>query len=81
VHGCFWHGHDCWRGRPPKTNVAFWEKKLEANRERDVRATEALRARRLRVLTVWQCELDDVGRLKSRLANFIQAPSTMEPAA
>src|SRR2546426_9518024 len=28
VHGCFWHGHTCWRGRLPKTNVRFWRDKI-----------------------------------------------------
>lgn len=75
VHGCFWHGHDCWRGRPPKVNVPFWKTKIATNRERDERATAGLRAYGLRVLTVWQCELDDVDRLKRRLAGFLRTPS------
>src|SRR5262249_10145192 len=72
VHGCFWHGHDCWRGRPPKINQAFWRQKITANRERDARTNEALGARGFRVLTVWQCELDDRDHLNRKLAAFVQ---------
>lgn len=36
VNGCFWHGHaDCGGFRLPKTNVAFWQRKIERNKERD----------------------------------------------
>lgn len=72
VHGCFWHGHDCWRGRLPKKNVSFWRQKIDSNRERDARTNNILQAQGFRVLTIWQCELDDVARLKVRLASFTQ---------
>src|ERR1017187_4327774 len=43
VHGCFWHGHDCPRGRlVPATNVDFWRNKLSMNAERDAKAQAAL---------------------------------------
>ncbi len=43
VHGCFWHYHKgCPRGTVPKRNSAYWEEKLERNRERDRQKTEAL---------------------------------------
>src|SRR3990172_320297 len=36
VHGCFWHRHKCKRGlQRPKTNTAFWVKKLTGNAKRD----------------------------------------------
>ena len=36
VNGCFWHGHDnCRYFRLPKTNIDFWQKKIERNKERD----------------------------------------------
>ena len=27
VHGCFWHGHDCPKGKFPATNRDFWREK------------------------------------------------------
>ncbi|MEH6683818.1 MAG: very short patch repair endonuclease [Qipengyuania sp.] len=35
VHGCYWHGHGCKIGKPPKSNLEFWLPKIERNRERD----------------------------------------------
>src|SRR5690349_6557163 len=42
VHGCFWHAHDCPRGRRPASNSAFWAAKLEKNVARDRDAAAAL---------------------------------------
>lgn len=58
VHGCFWHGHDCQRGRLPTTNRLFWEAKVNANKFRDAKTIKALRRTGWRVRTVWQCQLD-----------------------
>lgn len=71
VHGCFWHGHACWRGRLPKKNVPFWRQKIESNRCRDERVESELLNQGFLVMTVWQCELDDPGRLSRRLAELI----------
>ena len=35
VHGCFWHGHACSKGRRPASNQEFWNEKLDGNMERD----------------------------------------------
>lgn len=60
VHGCFWHRHDCKYGRvKPKTNAAFWEKKIAANVKRDNASQNLLKARGWEVCTVWECELAD----------------------
>lgn len=57
VHGCFWHGHACRAGRPPATRADYWLPKLEANRQRDARKIEELRAMGWRVEVIWECEL------------------------
>ncbi|MBX3271028.1 MAG: DNA mismatch endonuclease Vsr [Sandaracinaceae bacterium] len=72
VHGCFWHGHEhCRLSTRPKTNTAFWLRKLAANRERDGRKERQLRRLGFRVLTVWQCELDSPTTLTERLRLFL----------
>jgi DNA mismatch endonuclease Vsr len=35
IHGCFWHGHDCKRGKLPESNKLFWENKITQNKTRD----------------------------------------------
>ena len=58
VHGCFWHRHDdCSLAYHPKTNVDFWEKKFQANVERDLRNLQELEKDGWKVLTIWECEL------------------------
>ena len=56
VDGCFWHGCPL-HATQPKTNVAFWRKKISTNRTRDRLVTRTLRARGWRVLRIWQHEL------------------------
>ena len=57
VHGCFWHGHDCRKGRLPTTNVEFWESKIAKNRRRDAEAQAKLIELGWNVRTVWECRL------------------------
>lgn len=68
VHGCFWHGHDCARGRAPKSRRDFWLPKLARNKERDRRQARELSALGWRVITVWECETRDTARLAKRLS-------------
>lgn len=69
VNGCFWHGHSCSRGKRPKTNEAFWEKKLNRNIERDRENYENLENEGWQVIVVWECEIKDLNnhRLISEL--------------
>lgn len=59
VHGCFWHGHDCSKGRPPKSRGDYWTPKLLANKARDARRIEELANLGWTSITVWQCQLAD----------------------
>lgn len=43
VDGCFWHGCPKHATRP-KTNAAFWRKKIAANQARDLLVTRTLRS-------------------------------------
>lgn len=68
VHGCFWHSHDCPRGKIPSTRPEFWVPKLQRNCERDRINAASLRKLGWRVVIVWECELAEPGRLVRRLA-------------
>lgn len=58
IHGCFWHRHDCPRGRrEPKTHAEYWRRKRKANEERDRRALIELENMGWRPLVVWECEI------------------------
>jgi DNA mismatch endonuclease (patch repair protein) len=77
VHGCFWHGHRCRKGRAPKSRLDYWKPKLKTNRKRDAMQLRALKVLGWSVLTVWQCEVNDNKALGSRLVAFLEGgPST-----
>jgi DNA mismatch endonuclease (patch repair protein) len=70
VHGCFWHGHGCPKGRLPKSRLDFWGPKIQRNRKRDTESVKMLKGEGWRVLTIWQCQTKDTDRLHGKLANF-----------
>ncbi|ROS80327.1 DNA mismatch endonuclease Vsr [Muribaculaceae bacterium Isolate-042 (Harlan)] len=80
VNGCFWHGHEgCRYFRLPKSNIEFWEEKIERNVARDVRNEAELKALGWRVVRVWECEIKTVAerkeylkRLYDRIVNLVQ---------
>lgn len=57
VHGCFWHGHSCSRGRRPSSNTAFWNAKIDKNLARDRQAVAAVEATGWTACVIWQCSL------------------------
>lgn len=68
VHGCLWHRHDgCRYASTPKSRVAFWTAKFEANVVRDARQKAALRTLGWQVLVIWQCETGDEAVVERRL--------------
>lgn len=71
VHGCFWHGHSCKYGRPPKSRTDYWQPKLAANKTRDLQQARKLLSDGWSVLTVWQCELKHERSLKARIRRFL----------
>jgi DNA mismatch endonuclease (patch repair protein) len=75
VHGCFWHGHECSKGKLPKSRIGFWTDKIERNRKRDAESVRSLRSDGWRVLTVWQCEIKDASKLRARLGRFFAKPT------
>ena len=74
VHGCFWHGHEgCREGRKPKSNLAYWNRKLERNKERDRRNIQQLETQGWHPVVVWECELQHGDALVRRLGAEIKA--------
>ena len=57
VHGCFWHGHSCRRGKLPDTNKEFWAAKIQGNIRRDKANLTTLQEKGWSVFVIWACEL------------------------
>ncbi|KAF0188414.1 MAG: DNA mismatch endonuclease patch repair [Desulfobulbaceae bacterium] len=72
VHGCFWHAHDCSRGkRTPKANIEYWSLKIRKNIERDIRVQAELRALGWDVLIVWECDLKDLDKVTHDINEYL----------
>jgi len=79
VNGCFWHGHACARGaRVPKTNRAYWQKKIAGNVARDVESIRRLRKLAWATLTIWECETKQTSALTRKLNNFLKKKTVGE---
>lgn len=71
VNGCFWHGHNCPRGRrTSKSNIEFWVEKIQTNKRRDRLAVRRLRRAGWQVFTVWECKIRQDTFLKG-LVDFL----------
>lgn len=72
VYGCYWHMHDCPYGRViPKTNTDFWQNKRLSNVARDTRNIEELSKQGWTVLIIWECEVKNAEKLKTRVTQFL----------
>jgi DNA mismatch endonuclease, patch repair protein len=73
VHGCFWHSHDCAKGRKrPMANGEWWHRKLEKNQVRDRSTIESLEEKGWRVLVIWECEAKAGESLSDKLRAFLR---------
>lgn len=71
IHGCFWHGHTCKRGKLPQTNHQFWQKKIEKNIERDNHNTNELEVKGWNIIIIWQCEIRNYSLQKERFDKLV----------
>jgi DNA mismatch endonuclease (patch repair protein) len=74
IHGCFWHGHSCRKGRRPASRAEYWDAKIDRNVARDIDLIEQLRTDGWKVLVVWQCETRkrDLETLSAQLRTFLK---------
>ena len=77
VNGCFWHMHqNCKQGRLPKSNVSFWQEKLERNVRNDQIHIQQLCDMGWTPVTIWECELTkDFEGTMQRVIKTIQSDS------
>jgi DNA mismatch endonuclease, patch repair protein len=79
VHGCFWHSHNsCQLASKPRTNTGYWFEKLARNQARDKTHEQELHERGFDVLTVWECDTRNEGRLREVLAGFFKVLQLQE---
>jgi DNA mismatch endonuclease (patch repair protein) len=81
LHGCYWHGHSCQKGRIPATNSGFWAQKFQRNQARDRRVSRALRSLGWCVLTVWECRIRPAAGCSSearRIISYVRSRARTE---
>lgn len=70
VDGCFWHGCP-WHYRQPTSNVAFWQSKMEANRNRDKISSTRLRLEGWKVIRVWEHSLSRPEKVVKKISSAL----------
>jgi len=65
VDGCFWHGCPYCRRKIPKTNRAYWKRKINRNVELARFYNEQLSRDSWTVIRIWEHEITDTAKLKS----------------
>ena len=76
VNGCFWHQHSaksCKLSKVPKSNLGYWLPKLKRNRARDRKVHRELRLAGWQIMTVWECQTENLPALERRLTKFLGA--------
>lgn len=76
VHGCFWHGHRCKKGAPPKSRLEYWLPKIAENKRRDRTVLRKLKREGWSVLIIWQCQLKKLMIVRNRIETFLSRDRT-----
>ncbi len=80
VRGCFWHQHrGCIDSHVPKSRQEYWAPKLKMNCQRDRNNRRKLRAQGWVVLTIWECELRDLPKVKKQIKTFFRSRKLFKP--
>jgi DNA mismatch endonuclease, patch repair protein len=55
----------------PKSNIEFWQRKLEGNAKRDTENQARLAELGWRVIVLWECEIRNLTALQEQLAKLL----------
>jgi DNA mismatch endonuclease Vsr len=74
INGCFWHGHNCRKGKLPETNKLFWETKIAKTKGRDIKNYKELKDNDWDYLVIWECEIKKktLDVLVKKIAAFLE---------
>lgn len=82
IKGCFWHGHQCLKGRVPVQNRSYWLNKISGNVKRDRRNERRLRSLGWSVKTIWECRIRraSASELAARVKRIAEGPKPSRSA-
>jgi DNA mismatch endonuclease (patch repair protein) len=73
VDGDFWHGNPRCK-RLPKSNIAYWQKKIEGNIARDKENTRTLQRLGWHVIRIWESDLRGEETVATKLCAVLNRP-------
>ncbi len=68
IHGCFWHHHDCGRGRLPQSNRHAWKEEFNRKKARDIKNFKKLKKLGWHVVVIWECETYSLNIIERKLS-------------
>ncbi len=73
INGCYWHRHICKKGLSiPETHQDFWKTKFYRTKQRDKENRKKLKRLRWQILTIWECQIKNVEKLKRIVTEFLE---------
>jgi DNA mismatch endonuclease, patch repair protein len=73
IDSCFWHACPL-HGNMPKSNIGYWKKKLERNKERDKEVNMYYTERDWHVLRIWEHEIKkDLNQVVEKIVNMVES--------
>jgi DNA mismatch endonuclease, patch repair protein len=73
IDSCFWHGCPL-HGNMPKSNIGYWKRKLERNKERDKEVNMHYAEKNWHVLRIWEHEIKkDLNQVVEKIVNLIES--------
>jgi len=72
IDGCFWHGCPQCRRKLPKTNHAYWERKINRNIELARLHNEQLQQDGWAIVRIWEHEMKNTAIIRERILSALQ---------
>ena len=72
----FWHGHPI-RCIMPKSNLSYWQSKIERNRQRDKAVNKQLKSMGWHIIRIWEYDVKkNIGKSVKKIISAINAGTT-----
>ena len=72
IQGCFWHGHNCRVGRPPKSNLDYWLPKIKRTVARDRQNARRLSTKGWAIKVIRECDCRKPDRFQKIIADLAE---------
>lgn len=72
IDGCFWHGCPYCHRKLPKTNLDYWERKINRNIDLAQRYKMILQADGWTIVRIWEHELKDLAIIRERILDALK---------